>query len=86
MAIQRVQQQRQPERPAERFPNKFLVSARVDQVFILHPHSGQPLEREDALNLCAWLAVIANLEQGEIAEACGEILDGPSSPERPEED
>lgn len=85
MAINRVQQ-RQPERPPERFPNKFLVSARSDQVFILHPKSGQPLAREDALNLCAWLAVIANLEQSEIAEACAEILDGPSSPEPSEGD
>ncbi len=66
--------------PPERFPNQYNVVARENQVFILHPRAGQPLSREEAVNLCAWVTVIADLRDDELAEARAAILSGPEAP------
>jgi len=79
MMVRRVKQPPAPP-PPERFPNQYNVVARENQVFILHPRAGQPLSRDEAINLCAWVGVIADLKDEELAEARAAILSGPEAP------
>ena len=55
--------------------NKFGVGSKGDKIVILRPLIGQQLSKEDALNLAAWLATLADMHAGEPDSEFGRMLE-----------
>jgi hypothetical protein len=51
--------------------NKYFVSVKGDNIVILLPPRN--LTKEDALNLIAWIIVLANIDRAELEKAIEEI-------------
>jgi hypothetical protein len=59
-----------PDEPREiDLSNRYLVTARKNELFVMHPRPGAAMTRDDALNLAVWLIVIAGIEDDELLEA-----------------
>jgi hypothetical protein len=54
---------------APRLENKYGVTTRGENLFIMHPRAGQALSVEDARNLAAWLIVVADISDEQLDEA-----------------
>lgn len=55
--------------PLEDVTNRFLVGGVAgDRVVIAHPFP-QRMTKQDALNLCAWLSVLAGIEDEDLVAA-----------------
>lgn len=54
--------------------NKFAVGCYQDQIVIaVPPKRAEPLSKDDALNLAAWLVVMADLTSEDLRAAVEEI-------------
>jgi hypothetical protein len=58
-----------PPAPEPRCENKYGVTTRGENLFIMHPRAGQALSVDDARNLAAWLCVVGDITPEELAEA-----------------